>query len=604
VGRPTTGDDRWVARPLLAAVVSVVGAAGPILCAVAAAVGVGTALAPTHGVVEAVVRWAVVLVVCGSVFAVAERMARWAEALAALMGLGLRFPGTAPSRWAVAGRVRRLWPVIARGGDPRVTTIAADPGQAAVQLLVLAVALGAHDRKGRGHCRRVAALCDRIGAELALSVDDGDRLRWAGLVHDVGKLTVRGEVVNQAGDLSMADRRLVEGHARRGALLVAPIESWLGPWSGAVAEHHERFDGSGYPDGLVGQEISLGGRIVAVADVFDAMSSRHGYHRPMSAKTARLHLAAYAGTLFDPMVVRAFLAARPRWFATSRAPRRRGVRIGGGWAPTLAATVDRLGRAGVSAVVTVLCVVGLTATEGGSGSAATARPAHRVMEKLTPAAASRQANPDGAATTRGGDPPAASALSSGSGANALVESSGPPSTTAASGGRKQRRTTATKESSGAAGFSAGSAGAGSPPTTTGTTPPVTTTTGGHPPPRSTTTTTTTTPPPPPPVVVAPSGLRASASCQLFFSEVTLGWTASPTSTVTGYTILRGFSPDALSAIATVSGRTVTSYTDTGATVLGATYWYAVEALAPNGVATSGAVSATTPSLCVSVGAPL
>jgi hypothetical protein len=129
------------------------------------------------------------------------------------------------------------------------------------------------------------------------------------------------------------------------------------------------------------------------------------------------------------------------------------------------------------------------------------------------------------------------------------------------------------------------------PTTTiaGTTPTTTSTT------TATTTTTTTLPP-----LLPPSGVQATPSCQaiLLVPEVSLSWTASPTTRVTGYEILRGTSKTSLSPIASVSGRTTVAYPDKTVSGFGSTYWYEVEAVAGGSTAASGPVSATTPTLCL------
>ena len=110
------------------------------------------------------------------------------------------------------------------------------------------------------------------------------------------------------GQLSEDEWELMRQHPLEGAKLTAPLAGWLGQWANTIAEHHERFDGRGYPHGLGGHEISTGGRIVAVADSYDTMTSVRSYNKPMSTDAARAELAACAGAQFDPVIVRAFLA--------------------------------------------------------------------------------------------------------------------------------------------------------------------------------------------------------------------------------------------------------------------------------------------------------
>src|SRR5207248_9937661 len=101
-----------------------------------------------------------------------------------------------------------------------------------------------------------------------------------------------------------------------GAKLAAPLRAWLGEWADTIEQHHERWDGLGYPHGLRGEQISRGARIVAVADSFEVMTATRSYKRPMDVKAARQELTDGAGTQFDPAMVRAFLnisLGRMRW---------------------------------------------------------------------------------------------------------------------------------------------------------------------------------------------------------------------------------------------------------------------------------------------------
>src|SRR5581483_6745690 len=181
------------------------------------------------------------------------------------------------------------------------------PVEAAERLLALVAELDSHDRLTRGHSERVRAYARLIAAELHLGPRDLDLLNWAALLHDVGKLNVPSAILTSPGRPTDEEWGVLREHPRFGEELVAPMREWLGQWSDAVGQHHERWDGRGYPRGLAGDEIGLAGRIVAVADVFDVITSACSYKSAFASPAARDEIAKCAGTQFDPRVVRAFL---------------------------------------------------------------------------------------------------------------------------------------------------------------------------------------------------------------------------------------------------------------------------------------------------------
>lgn len=181
------------------------------------------------------------------------------------------------------------------------------PAEAAERVLELVAALNAHDRITRGHSERVRAYTQMIAEELGLAAADVDLLHWAGLLHDIGKLEVPYEILNKTSRPTEEEWEILKAHPAAGAALVAPLNAWLGDWVRAVGEHHERWDGDGYPNGLAGTDISYAARIVSVADVFDVITSARSYKAPIDASAARAEIAACSGTQFDPAVVRAFL---------------------------------------------------------------------------------------------------------------------------------------------------------------------------------------------------------------------------------------------------------------------------------------------------------
>ncbi|HEX5616489.1 MAG TPA: HD domain-containing phosphohydrolase [Acidimicrobiia bacterium] len=269
-----------------------------------------------HGLAATVAWWVTVVLTSMLAFVAIDRTARKLLPIAALYKLALSFPDQAPSRYKLAlrsGGVKELSARVRAGGD-----IGATAGEAAENVLMIVNALTKHDRMTRGHSERVRAYAELIGEELGLDRDDRDKLRWAALVHDVGKLCVRPEVLNKPGRPTEEEWAELRAHPAEAERLVAPLRPWLGDWVDAATQHHERIDGKGYPYGLSGDEISLAGRIVAVADAYDCMTSTRSYKKALPTEQARFELTRNSGTQFDPVCVRALLnvsVGRRRGFA-------------------------------------------------------------------------------------------------------------------------------------------------------------------------------------------------------------------------------------------------------------------------------------------------
>lgn len=298
---------RWEGRPRRAFLIRLVALLIPVLAAVAAATVASRLLPRPKGGAGTVLWWLAAVMASTLTLVVVDRQARRLLPLAALLKLTLVFPDRAPSRLGVAlraGTVRNLEERLEQG---RRHGVGDDPTQAAAGILVLAAALARHDRRTRGHSERVRGFTDLIAEEMHLTGDERDRLRWAALLHDVGKVQVRPEILNKQGSLTAEEWEAIHRHPLDGARITAALRPWLGGWGDAVEQHHERWDGEGYPHGLAGDEIALAARIVAVADAFEVMTAARSYHRPLGAAAARDELARCAGSHFDPMVVRAFL---------------------------------------------------------------------------------------------------------------------------------------------------------------------------------------------------------------------------------------------------------------------------------------------------------
>jgi len=160
-------------------------------------------------------------------------------------------------------------------------------------LLALANALEARDAYTRGHSERVASLARGLALAAGLPPAAADIVAQAGRLHDLGKIGVPEGVLRKAGPLTDEEWALMRQHPLTGAQILAPLE-FFGDGMLIVRHHHERLDGSGYPDGLKGAAIPIGARIVAVVDVYDALTSDRAYRRalPHAAVIERLHRAA------------------------------------------------------------------------------------------------------------------------------------------------------------------------------------------------------------------------------------------------------------------------------------------------------------------------
>lgn len=273
----------------------------------ASAVALSRLVPRPSGLLPLVGWWAIIVATSTAALVAVDRAARRLLPLVALLRLSMVFPDRAPSRFGIAFRAGTTRNLKEQLADARQRGIDDEPARSAERILTLVGALNRHDRATHGHSERVWALNDLIAEELRLPQADRDRLRWAALLHDVGKVEVPARVLNKPSVPSPDEWEALRLHPEAGARIVAPLRTWLGPWSLAIEEHHERWDGAGYPRGLRGQEISLAGRIVAVADVLDVLTTHRPYRRPVSAQAAGAQLARHAGSQFDPEVVRALL---------------------------------------------------------------------------------------------------------------------------------------------------------------------------------------------------------------------------------------------------------------------------------------------------------
>ena len=316
--RPQAIEERWRPRRFTAAVLRVLIFIVPIGAGFLVGGMVASVLPEPATVYEVSFWWIAIISVATVTSTAVDRIARRFLPLTVLLRMTMLFPDAAPSRLRTARRAGNV-------SELRRRIVEAGTGQGDVDLaemaelvLALSTALSNHDRKTRGHSERTRAYTDMIATEMGIPAADRDRLRWAALLHDVGKLEVPTEILNKDSALEDGEWEIVKQHPIHGMRLVAPLVPWLGEWAATIEHHHERYDGSGYPHGIAGDEICLGARIVTVADAYDVMTSGRSYQDAKSPAAARAEIAGMAGVQFDPVPARALMnvsLGRLRWSA-------------------------------------------------------------------------------------------------------------------------------------------------------------------------------------------------------------------------------------------------------------------------------------------------
>lgn len=175
-------------------------------------------------------------------------------------------------------------------------------------LIMLANAIELRDQYTRGHVERVMNIALIIARHLGLSETSLKPLRFGAILHDIGKIYIRETVLSKTGPLNSEEWNEMKKHTIYGSELIEHI-SYLTPAIPLIRNHHERWDGRGYPDGLKGEQIPLGARIIAVADSFDAMTAERVYQKAISPQQALREIEASRGTKYDPAIVDALKAA-------------------------------------------------------------------------------------------------------------------------------------------------------------------------------------------------------------------------------------------------------------------------------------------------------
>jgi HD-GYP domain-containing protein (c-di-GMP phosphodiesterase class II) len=172
----------------------------------------------------------------------------------------------------------------------------------------LAAAIDAKDPYTRGHSERVSSYSMAISRHLSLNQEEVFRVHIAAILHDVGKLGIRESILNKPGGLSDEEFEVMRQHPSIGAQIMSPIRMLKDIIPG-IRNHHETWDGNGYPDNLTGEEIPMVARIIGVADTFDAMTTTRPYQQAMTLDYVLQKMQSMSGSRFDPVVVEAFIAA-------------------------------------------------------------------------------------------------------------------------------------------------------------------------------------------------------------------------------------------------------------------------------------------------------
>ena len=294
---------RWIRRPVGAAALRTTIVLLPIVAAIVVGLVVGRSVGG-RGVSGALARIGAAGAASALTIVILDRVGRRILPLAMLMRLSLVFPDHAPSRFSVAMRSTsvkklQLWARMTQHDD--------GPAALAEKVVTLAAALNTHDRRTRGHSDRSRAMAELLAVEMGLSEAEVNEVRWGAFLHDIGKILVPSALLNKAGKPTPSEWETLKRHPGDGGNLVEPLRGFLGSGVEAVSEHHENYDGSGYPRGLAGSDIALSARIVSVADSFEVMTAVRSYSMPMKASEARKELARHSGSQFDPAVVRSLL---------------------------------------------------------------------------------------------------------------------------------------------------------------------------------------------------------------------------------------------------------------------------------------------------------
>jgi diguanylate cyclase (GGDEF)-like protein/putative nucleotidyltransferase with HDIG domain len=171
---------------------------------------------------------------------------------------------------------------------------------------VIASTLFAKSDREHIHSEKVSSLCEQLSKSIGLNKNKVNQLRLAGLMHDIGKIGIEDKILNKPGKLTEAEYYEIKKHSEIGYRILRSVNEFS-EISEFILEHHEKWDGTGYPQGLKGEEIKLEARIVSLADADDAMTTQRTYHDAFSKKSAINEIKRCSGTQFDPDIVKVFI---------------------------------------------------------------------------------------------------------------------------------------------------------------------------------------------------------------------------------------------------------------------------------------------------------
>ena len=187
----------------------------------------------------------------------------------------------------------------------------------------LANAIDAKDKYTNGHSSRVAEYSVRVARAMGWDKEAVDILRYEGLLHDIGKIGISDVILNKASQLSDDEFDILKDHVTIGGDIMHDASTLPGA-DNVILHHHERYDGTGYPDGLRGEQIPEDARIVAIADTYDAMSSNRVYRKALPKEVIRVELLKGSGRQFDPKILDVFISLFDRGLLDDVAPKDNG----------------------------------------------------------------------------------------------------------------------------------------------------------------------------------------------------------------------------------------------------------------------------------------